>query len=229
MNKLLQTDSGLIATQEDLYLLQNKDHCRILTISDSHGGYKIFFKIIQQYGSHCDAIIFCGDGIGDLVEILEQAKNDDSLKEALPAVIAFVRGNGDPSIYPVSFNVEKTKLGIKNNHKKTLIVPEEQILVANNTRFFITHGHNQGVYFGLDQLGLTASYHQCQIGVYGHTHVSRQDVFPNIKLVNPGSITRPRDGDTPGFAIITVEKTFTDIAFIKISKAYSNNPEFKVV
>lgn len=206
MNKLIQTESFFFATKEDLETLKNKDHARLLTISDSHGNYKIFLKIILRYGPDCDALIFCGDGTGDLMQIIEQAKSDEEIKNALPPVITFVRGNGDSTIYP-----------------------DRQILTANHRNFFITHGHEQGVYFGFEQLAMTASYSQCSVGVYGHTHISRIDHLSDMTLVNPGSISRPRGGDSAGFAIITVEKKFIDTAFIKISNPYTDTPEFKVM
>lgn len=229
MNKLFQTASGFIAEKEDLEALRTKDHCRLLTLSDSHGNYRLLIKIVKQYGPQCDAFIFCGDGTGDIAELLEQAQLDKSLQEAIPPVIAFVQGNGDPSVFPVSFDIGKHNSHYDFERKGTMFVPEEQILTANNTNFFITHGHNQAVYFSHDQLGMATIYNDCSHGIYGHTHVSAQEVFPKCKLINPGSISRPRGGDQAGFAIITVEKKFTDTAFIKISDPRSTNPTFTVM
>jgi len=229
MNKLLQTESLCIATEEDLLNLKNKDHCRLLTVSDSHGGYRIFLKIILRYGPDCDALIFCGDGAGDIAEILEQAQVNPEIKNALPPVIAFVRGNGDPATYPVSFDIGKHNPKARDYYKGTLMVPEKQILTANNTSFFICHGHQQGVYYGMEQLAMTTMYNQCTVGLYGHTHVSKLEYHSSYSFINPGSISRPRGGDEAGFAIITVEKKFIDTAFIKLSSPYSDNPEFRVV
>ena len=57
---------------------------------------------------------------------------------------------------------------------------------------------------------------ECNTAFYGHTHVAREENFKNFKIVNPGSCSRPRGGQSAGFAIATVEKTFVDIAFIKM-------------
>lgn len=229
MNCLYQTESGLLSDKESLEELASKDHARILVLSDSHGNYRIFQKILNQFGPGCDALVFCGDGIGDLAEILEQAKRDKEIKKTIPPVVAFVRGNGDPFTYPVSFDIGKYNKNAAKDPKGTMYVPESQILTANHTNFFITHGHNQGVYFGINNLGLAVNYNRCQVGLYGHTHIGASDTFPDCKLVNPGSCSRPRGGDTASCAIITVEKTFTDVAFIKIQNAFGNSFDFKVI
>lgn len=228
MNSLFQTESGFIADKKDLDELCNKDHARILVVSDSHGNYRIFIKLIKQFGPTCDALVFCGDGISDLAEILEQAKQDQEFKKIIPPVIAFVRGNGDPSTFPVSYDIGKYNPASLNDYKGTMYVPEEQILTANHTKFFITHGHNQGVYFGVEQLGMAVIYNQCDVGLFGHTHISTQETYPDCKLINPGSCSRPRGGDTASCAIITVEKKFTDTAFIKISNPFGSTLDFKV-
>lgn len=229
MNELFQLESGHIGSQTALDALRTKNHCRILVMSDSHGNYRLLIKIIKQYGPSCHAFIFCGDGAGDIAELLEQAHTDDEIKQAIPPVIAFVRGNGDPETYPVSFDIGKHNPAYQFEMKGTLFFPEEQTLTANKTRFFITHGHNQAVYFGHQQLGMATIYNNCTHGIYGHTHISYQENFPKCKLINPGSISRPRGGDQAGFAIITVEKKFTDTAFIKISDSRSDTPSFKVM
>lgn len=229
MNCLFQTEEGFIASRKDLEELAVKDHARILVLSDSHGNYKIFLKLLKQFGPECDALVFCGDGIGDLAEILELAQSDEELKQIIPPVIAFVRGNGDPQTFPVSYDVGKyNPKSVNDQYKGTLHVPASQVLRANNTNFYICHGHSFGVYFGIDQLGLAVKYNECSFGIYGHTHIGALDTFSDCKLLNPGSCSRPRGGDTASCAIITVEKKFTDVAFIKIQNAYGDKLEFKV-
>lgn len=228
MNNLFQTSSGFIALEKDLENLKTKEQARLLCYSDSHGNYRILLKVLKQFGPSCDALIFCGDGICDLAEIFELCTEDTSLKKILPPVIAIVKGNGDPTTYPVSFDIGKYNPASRNDMKGTMFIPEKQILIANNTKFFITHGHHQNVYFGLEQMGMATTLNECQVGLYGHTHVSQEDSFKTCKIINPGSISRPRGGDVAGFAIITVEKNFTDTAFIKISNSQSDVPQFSI-
>lgn len=229
MIELSQNDNYLIGSKDKQNLLSKKDHARILVISDSHGNFNVLKKILEQYGETCDAFVFCGDGITDIAEILETANENQTFRNKLPDVIAFVRGNGDPSTYPVSFDIGKNNTISKNELKGTIIVPDYQTLTVNNTNFLITHGHLTGINFG-DELLLDKTIKAgCSVAIFGHTHVATQEMInDSIKFINPGSCSRPRDGKPGGFAIITVEKTFTDTAFIKITNPYSDTPSFLI-
>ena len=228
MIELLQEENNLIGSAAAARSLEKKEHARLLVLSDSHGNYRIMMNILMQYGPGCDAFIFCGDGITDLAEVLETADSDQNFRACLPPVIAFVRGNGDPDTFPLSFDVGKNNPLAKGLLKGTLIVPSRQILCVNNTNFYITHGHNEGVYYSKDLLGMQSKYSECTVALYGHTHIAEEDDEGSVKFINPGSCSRPRDGKKPGFAIITVEKDFTDTAFIKIENIFSGKPEFSV-
>lgn len=228
MIELLQEENNLLGSAAAARSLEKKEHARLLVLSDSHGNYRIMMNILMKYGPGCDAFIFCGDGITDLAEVLETADSDQNFRSCLPPVIAFVRGNGDPDTFPLSFDIGKNNPLAKGLLKGTLIVPSRQILCVNNTNFYITHGHNEGVYYSKDLLGMQSKYSECTVALYGHTHIAEETTEGPVTFINPGSCTRPRDGKKPGFAIITVEKDFTDTAFIKIENIFSGKPEFSV-
>lgn len=206
---------NLLGSKKDIEALAQKDHARILIISDSHGHPSIFEKIVRQFGSSCDALAFCGDGIGDLAQILYAASTDGSLKKCLPPVIAFAQGNGDPSTYPLS-----PVCSIK--------VPNTQILTVNNQNIMIVHGHREGIDFGFDMLGLEMQIADCNTAFYGHTHIAYEETVGGVKFVNPGSCARPRGGQPGGCAIATVEKTFIDIAFLRIDRGDSGETVFNL-
>lgn len=206
---------GLIGTQKELDALAAKDHARALVISDSHRHPEIFENIVRTYGAECDALIFCGDGIGDLVQLMNQAQNDKELKKSIPEVIAFARGNGDPGSYPM-------------DNGKSLYVPERQLLTINGHNVFVVHGHNEGVDYGYENLGLEMQLTDAAIAFHGHTHIAVDITEDGYKFVNPGSCARPRGGQPAGFAIATFEKHFIDIAFIKMSSAGEGKPNYQI-
>mgnify|MGYP003321269334 CR=1 FL=1 len=188
---------------------------RILVISDSHGHPSIFMNIVRRYGKDCDALVFCGDGAGDVATLLLATQTDKELKECTPSVIAFVQGNGDPSSYPL-------------DSEHSISIPESQILTVNNRNFMIVHGHREGVDFGLENLGFQMQLSDCKVAFYGHTHIAREDNLEGYKFVNPGSIARPRGGQPACFAIATVEKNFVDMAFIKIEQKGDGSDNFQI-
>ena len=200
MIEISQHKQNVIGSREAIAALENKDHARLLVISDSHGKYSTMESIVRGYGAECDALIFCGDGVCDIAQLLYMAKADKKLMACVPPVIAAVRGNCDPGSYPLD--------------KGTLYFSEMIELKVNGTGILISHGHMQNVDYGVESLGLEMQVSGCSTGFYGHTHVASEDNFRNFKIVNPGSCARPRGGQQAGFAIATVEKSFVDIAFI---------------
>ena len=82
----------------------------------------------------------------------------------------------------------------------------------NGHRFYCTHGHKQGVGYGLENLMYTALENDCDIALYGHTHVPFDDVFEgfgdageNVRIINPGSISLPRGGSKKSYVVMTFD------------------------
>ena len=103
MNCLSQLSNGIFATEEQLESLKKKKNAKILVISDSHGDATVVGDIFKKFGPNCDAAVFAGDGIYDLISLMEKAVKYNEPKEWLPPVIAFARGNNDPSSASSSF------------------------------------------------------------------------------------------------------------------------------
>ena len=66
-------------------------------------------------------------------------------------------------------------------------------LEREGAKFFLTH-----IPPGSVPPGMTAILH-------GHTHVTRDEIIDGVRWLNPGCITRPRDGSA-SFAWLTVEQ-----------------------
>ena len=214
MIEISQHKQNIIGSKEAIEALATKDHARLLILSDSHGRYGVVESIVRGFGAKCDALIFCGDGVSDIAQLLYAQKSDKKLTECVPPVIAAVHGNCDPSSYPLE--------------KGTLYFSELIELKVNGRGILITHGHNQGVDWGLDSLGLEMQVSECTTAFYGHTHIAHEENIKNYKMVNPGSCARPRGGQPAGFAIATVEKSFVDLAFIKMEMGSDGTTEYKI-
>lgn len=73
----------------------------------------------------------------------------------------------------------------------------------------ITHGHMQNVNYSYDRLLYLCEEQCCIAAVFGHTHIPVYEEVSGIYLLNPGSLTRPRDGSQGSYGIITTtESTF---------------------
>lgn len=74
-------------------------------------------------------------------------------------------------------------------------------------RLLVTHGHTEGVNYGLDRLYLLAKQENCRIACFGHTHVALIEEEAGIRFINPGSTSRPRDGSSGSCALLVATET----------------------
>ncbi|MCQ2548242.1 MAG: metallophosphoesterase [Clostridia bacterium] len=102
----------------------------------------------------------------------------------------------DRAIIAVNGNCDGVK--IPDSKIQTIATPYGKIMVS--------HGHRQHVKQGLDELVDLAIERNCVAVCYGHTHTPSIEESRGIYLINPGSITRPRDGESGSYAIIQCDK-----------------------
>ncbi len=84
---------------------------------------------------------------------------------------------------------------------------QEKVLTINGHRIAMTHGHIRGVKFGTEQLILWGQQMEAEIIMFGHTHMPMLTYEQNITLINPGSISQPRQSpSTPTYAIMEIDE-----------------------
>lgn len=210
MNTLVQLESGLLGSPDAVNALSDSESSRVLCVSDSHGHYGVFEAIVREYGPDCDALLFAGDGMWDLVEYVENAHDSERLRGALPPVVGFVAGNGDGDQYRVRLGTSGDPEHPSEAPGCTLIVPSRQIVHASGYSILLTHGHRYSVDVSLEMLVDSAHAMNCDIAVFGHTHIRFAENFTHILALNPGSPARPRGKTEPGFAVIELDATSTE-------------------
>ena len=134
---------------------------KILVLSDSHGRVGKLKKIITE--NKADIILFLGDGEFDFEGVLAELEIDPF--------------GDDPQIFQVRGNCD---------HASTEAV--SVILTVEGLRFYVTHGFDQGVKYGLDKITERAALENCQAALFGHTHRVCKGKKNNILLFNPGSV-----------------------------------------
>lgn len=80
--------------------------------------------------------------------------------------------------------------------------PLEQVIPWDGHRILLLHGHT---HMGRLALWYKAKAENCSVVCSGHTHVASIEEYDGVLLVNPGSLSRPRDGKGPSCAVLTVE------------------------
>lgn len=80
------------------------------------------------------------------------------------------------------------------------------VIYIGSHKVLLTHGHRQGVHFGVDRLRYLALENECDIAMYGHTHVPFLDEG-DVTILNPGSISMPRQmGHKKTFMIMEIDE-----------------------
>ena len=228
MITLQQNSNFVIGSPDTIEALASKPQARILTLSDSHGDWRGLMRIVKQFGPTCDALVITGDCWRDLAELLELAQEDKNVCKAIPPVLGFVRGNGDPSYFAVSYDIGKNNSNARTLPKGSVVMPQSLVLTVNGRQLLFVHGHIEGVDFGYNKLGLDAKIQGIHVAVHGHTHVPHFEQHGDFTFINPGSISRPRGGSPASFAILTVEKDFVDAAFLKINDSMGDEGSYSL-
>lgn len=104
-----------------------------------------------------------------------------------------------------------------NNDFFSSLDREKEIQIGKH-RLLLTHGHLYRVSFGTEYLMSEAEARNCDIAMYGHTHIPRVEYGKHTIAVNPGSISYPRqEGRRPSYIIMEIdnnEETHFTINFL---------------
>ena len=85
-------------------------------------------------------------------------------------------------------------------------VPAEKLLEICGKRIFITHGHRYSVKWDYDKLYRKAEEIKADVLLFGHTHVPDMIEKGGYYVLNPGSISDPRDDSFESYAIIEIDE-----------------------
>ena len=70
---------------------------------------------------------------------------------------------------------------------------------------FLTHGHHYGVKYGFETIAEEAKERGAKITIFGHTHIKENQIIDGVEVINPGSLSMPRDGRDRSFIIMDIE------------------------
>ena len=99
---------------------------------------------------------------------------------------------------------QKTFYAVSGNCDTFSTRPSADIETVAGIRIFYTHGHTFGVKHGIETLLRAAKAANCQIALFGHTHIPQTVYEDGLYAVNPGSCAEPRSG-AASYAVIDIE------------------------
>ena len=147
-----------------------------------------------------------------ILVVSDTHRKDDNLKlvlsEECPLDMLIHLGDAEGSEHfiPDWVNPEcRMEMVLGNNDFFSRLDREREIDIAGH-KAFITHGHYYGVSMGPEGLVDEAKSRGCDIAMYGHTHRLFLDVIDGVTVLNPGSLSYPRqEGRRPSYMIIHVD------------------------
>lgn len=158
---------------------------KYLIVSDIHGSLPALEKVLEYFHKlNCDMLCILGDilNYGPRNRIPEGINPQEiaaRLNEIADQIIA-IRGNCDSEVDQMLLQFP--------------IMADYALIVDNGKRIFLTHGH---IYNEEQQ---PKGKHDCFF--YGHTHLWKLEKTEDGKMIcNTGSVTFPKGGKEPTFAI----------------------------
>ena len=136
-------------------------------------------------------------------------KNDNYLKVLqLVGKIDMVIHLGDVegSEYTIREAAECPVEMIAGNNDFFSDLPTEKTLQIGRYRVMITHGHQYYIGMGNEMLKEEAIANGADIVMYGHTHRPVIDISDDIIMLNPGSLSYPRQDDKkPSYIVMEID------------------------
>ena len=135
--------------------------------------------------------------MGDLMWALEDAGPIDKLIH-----LGDIEGCEDEILELVNCPVEM----VAGNNDFFTGLDREKELRIGKYRVFLTHGHYYNVNMGTGMILDEAGSRGCDIVMFGHTHRPHLDQVGNITILNPGSLSYPRqEGRRPSYIMMEID------------------------
>ena len=128
--------------------------------------------VSDTHGSHrnLDEVLARENNIDMLLHLGDVEGDDDYIEAVMDCPVHIIAGNNDYFSY----------------------LPKEKEIQIGKYKVFMTHGHNYYVSMNTERLRQAARQRGVDIVMYGHTHRPKIDVSDDIIVINPGSLSYPR-------------------------------------
>lgn len=159
---------------------------KLFFISDIHGSLFYLKKALENYNKEkADYIVILGDALyhgprNPLPKDYNPKEVAQLLNKYKDKIMA-VRGNCDSEVDQMIINYP--------------MMGDYSIILCNNRRLFLTHGH----IFNKDNL---PNLNENDVLIHGHTHIPVAEKLDDIYIINPGSISLPKENNPNSFGVL---------------------------
>lgn len=153
--------------------------------SDIHGSAYYCSKLLEAYKEEkAERLVLLGD-------LLYHGPRNDLPPEYEPKKVIAMLNAMKQEIYAVRGNCEAE---VDQMVLEFPVMADYGIFVLDGRTFYATHGH----VFNTDNL---PPMKEGDILIHGHTHVLKAEKMPGYIWLNPGSVSIPKEGNPPTYAV----------------------------
>ena len=154
--------------------------------SDVHGSAYYCRKMLDAYKEEkAERLVLLGD-------LLYHGPRNDLPKEYAPKEVIAMLNDMKREIYAVRGNCEAE---VDQMVLDFPVMADYCVILEGNRTIYATHGH---VY----NEGHLPPLKEGDILIHGHTHVLRAEKKEHYTILNPGSVSIPKEGNKPSYAIL---------------------------
>lgn len=159
---------------------------KLFFISDIHGSEYYLNKALERFNKEqADYLVILGDylyhGARNPLPKGYEPKKVTAILNSLADKIISIRGNCDSEVDQMVLNFP--------------IMADYSIIFYEGKKLFITHGH---IYNENNMPKLKDN----DVLIHGHTHIPRAEKVDNVFLLNPGSISLPKENNPHAYGIL---------------------------
>jgi hypothetical protein len=159
---------------------------KIFFISDIHGSLFFLEKALNRYNEEgASHIVLLGD-------TLYHGPRNPLPKDYNPQAVASLLNNYKDKILAVRGNCDSE---VDQMLIEYPMMSDYSLMLLNNRRLFLTHGH---IYNENNMPSLSDN----DVVIHGHTHIPLAKKNNGIYILNPGSVTLPKEDYPNSYAIL---------------------------
>lgn len=149
---------------------------KVLVMSDTHGNIENAKNILNiVIPEGVEVVLHCGDYVSDARLI----------KKFYPQI----------EVYSVYGNCD---VGFGGAYS--------EVVTLEGVSIYMSHGHKYGVKWGdYEEVAIDAIAHEATVAVCGHSHKAYLKKEQGVWIMNPGSLTLPRDSKYPSYGILELK------------------------
>lgn len=129
------------------------------------------------------------------------------LKKEGPLQLVIHCGDVEGSEYALSAAAECPVEMVAGNNDVFSSLPMERELRIGAYKIWVTHGHHYYVSMGYDVIKEEAKMRGMNVVMFGHTHRPVVEVGSTLTVINPGSLSYPRqEGKRPSYVVMEIDE-----------------------